>query len=322
MAARRDVRICGTLLCTQALRRAVLIECLAHRDDLPRLIEKRAYRFRTADFPNGNALSWRQSLNLIRAAIQHTCSMPAWYTRDESIPVLTASGRLDAHGAIEFDAVWQSVPADVSHIVIDLTQVTYLSSIGIRSLVLIEKMLRARHGNLVLAGMTKFVSGVLETTGLLREFEVAADLNAARQRVRQAVKQNPQCFERTNGGRHYRFGSITDEPCFIDVWGSFETLSSDPRTVVAVLAQPSSPAPVSATAEELGLAFGYGALGDTRSWTRTTAGRSSSLGISPQSCLETETERRISFSPIGRSKWSWPYRKPRDSADRRRSKCN
>ena len=108
--------------------------------------------------------------------------MPAWYTRDDSISVLTANGRLDAHGAIELDEVWQLVPTDVSHIVIDLTQVNYLSSIGIRSLVSIEKTLRTRHGNLVLAGVTKFVSAVLETTGLLREFHVATDkLTATRQ---------------------------------------------------------------------------------------------------------------------------------------------
>src|SRR6185295_3907577 len=99
--------------------------------------------------------------------------MPAWFTRDDSIPVLTANGRLDAHGVIEFDEVWQSVPADVSHIVIDLTQVNYLSSIGIRSLVSIEKTLRTRHGNLVLGGCPKFVSAVLETTGLLSQFQVA-----------------------------------------------------------------------------------------------------------------------------------------------------
>src|SRR4051812_18611607 len=108
--------------------------------------------------------------------------MAAWYIQDDSIPVLTANGRLDAHGAVEFDEVWQSVPADVSHIVIDLTQVNYLSSIGIRSLISIEKTLRTRHGNLVLAGVTKFVSAVLETTGLLKEFQVASDLNEAKQR--------------------------------------------------------------------------------------------------------------------------------------------
>ena len=186
--------------------------------------------------------------------------------------MLTANGRLDAHGAIEFDEVWQSVPADVSHIVIDLTQVSYLSSIGIRSLVSVEKTLRTRHGNAVLAGATKFVFAVLETTGLLREFQVATDLNEAKQHIRQAVKQGQPSFERTNDGRHYRFSSITEEPCFIDLWGSLETFSNDARTVFAVLAQPGSSAPVGATAEELGLAFGNGALGDVRSWSPDCSG--------------------------------------------------
>ena len=198
--------------------------------------------------------------------------MPAWYTRDDSISVLTAKGRLDAHGAIEFDEVWQLVPADVSHVVIDLTQVDYLSSIGIRSLISIEKTLRTRHGNLVLAGVTKFVSAVLETTGLMRELQVATDLHEAKQLVRLAVKQDPQSFERANGGRHYHFGSMTEEPCFIDLWGSLEILSSDPQTVFAVFAQPSSLAPVGVSAEELGLAFGKGALGDARSWSPDCSG--------------------------------------------------
>src|SRR5262249_44489928 len=182
---------------------------------------------------------------------QQSSSMPVWYTCNDTIPTLTANGRLDAHGAAELDEVWQSVPADVSHVVFDLSGVNYLSSIGIRSLVSIEKTLRSRHGHLVLTGVTRFVSAVLETTGLLREFQAAASLNEALDRVRQAFKPAQEYFERSSNGRHYRFGAMTEEACFIDIWGSFQVVSSDPRTIFELLAQP-PPMPVSVTAEELG----------------------------------------------------------------------
>ncbi len=198
--------------------------------------------------------------------------MPAWYIQEDSIPVVAVRGRLDAHEAIAFDEVWRSIPSQFSHVVVDLTEANYLSSIGIRSLVSLEKTLRARQGHMVLTGVSRFVSSVLETTGLLREFQVAADREDAKQRVREAGRRNPNSFERAEGERRYSFGSIADEACFFDLWGFSEISSTDPRKVFAILAEAPLSGPVNATLEEVGLVFGIGALGGLRSWSPNYSG--------------------------------------------------
>src|SRR5437867_8963135 len=92
---------------------------------------------------------------------------------DRSIPVVSVQGRLDGRGAAAFDEIWETLPAGSSHVVLDLTAVDYLSSLGIRSLVTAEKSLRARSGRTTLAGLKPPVARVLEITGLLREFQQA-----------------------------------------------------------------------------------------------------------------------------------------------------
>jgi anti-sigma B factor antagonist len=90
---------------------------------------------------------------------------------DRSVPVLSVEGRLDARGAAAFNQAWKTLPPETSHVVLDLTAVDYLSSVGIGSLITAEKSFRERHGRMILAGLSPFVARILETTGLLREFQ-------------------------------------------------------------------------------------------------------------------------------------------------------
>src|SRR5436190_23497010 len=100
-------------------------------------------------------------------------------SQDRSVPILSVQGRLDARGADAFDEIWKTVPPEASHAVLDLSEVGYLSSIGIRSLISAEKSLRERHGRAILVGLSPFVARVLETTGLLREFQHASNVPVA-----------------------------------------------------------------------------------------------------------------------------------------------
>ena len=102
----------------------------------------------------------------------------------DHIPVLTLSGRFDASGAAQFDDVVCALDSDAPYWVLDFAGVAYLSSIGLRSLVALEKSRRARDGGLILAGLTRSVRQVLELTrldGWLRSVPTASEaLDAAR----------------------------------------------------------------------------------------------------------------------------------------------
>jgi anti-sigma B factor antagonist len=73
-----------------------------------------------------------------------------------------------------------------SHVVIDMEQVKYLSSAGIRPLLALDRQVRGREGRLVLCGLTRDVESVFVATRLISSsrsspatFENAADVPTA-----------------------------------------------------------------------------------------------------------------------------------------------
>ncbi len=75
-------------------------------------------------------------------------------------------GRLDIAGAAEIDLHFNVVAGSRNGVIVDMSEVTFLASIGIRTLVLGSKMVRRRGGNLVLLSPLPDVEKVLEITGV------------------------------------------------------------------------------------------------------------------------------------------------------------
>ena len=97
-----------------------------------------------------------------------------------SYVVLKVSGRMDAENAVEFeDACNKCVTEGHSVVVIDLSGLAYVSSMGLRSFLSIAKALQARGGTLRLAGMKGLVKQVFEITGLMQAFSVFESLDSA-----------------------------------------------------------------------------------------------------------------------------------------------
>ena len=82
------------------------------------------------------------------------------------VPVLTLTGRFDGSAAVVFDEQASALGTGSPHWVIDFTSVSYLSSLGIRSLVALETRLKAHDGGLVLAALAPLVRRVLEVSRL------------------------------------------------------------------------------------------------------------------------------------------------------------
>jgi len=191
---------------------------------------------------------------------------------DRSIPVLSVEGRLDARGAATFDEVWGTLPPESTHVVLDLTGVDYLSSVGIGSLVLAEKSLRERHGRTILAGLSPFVARILETTGLLRELRHASSVPAA---IQEAIIAKAACdttTEHTIKGRLYRISPKSTESCDLELWEDYRQLPDTPGSVFSILEDQLSQMPIGATLEELGFAFGEGGFGKLASYSPDCVG--------------------------------------------------
>jgi len=89
-------------------------------------------------------------------------------------------GRLDIQGAEAVAMPLATLSGAKQNILIDMSQVTFLASIGIRHLVSATKALSRRGGQLILIGATDVVREVLTTAGLASMIRMVGSETEAR----------------------------------------------------------------------------------------------------------------------------------------------
>ncbi len=100
--------------------------------------------------------------------------------RTNNILMISLAGRLDAFGASQLDEAIKELIKDYDFsIVIDMENVPYLSSGGIRILLATEKMLKKRGGGIHLCGVNSYPLKVLETAGFDELFPIYSTQEAA-----------------------------------------------------------------------------------------------------------------------------------------------
>jgi len=86
---------------------------------------------------------------------------------DNGISLIKLSGILDINGAGEVETQFAGYCAgEKIRVIVDLSQVEFLASIGIRLLVLTAKSVASRGGRMVLLSPIPEVQSVLEITGI------------------------------------------------------------------------------------------------------------------------------------------------------------
>ena len=97
-----------------------------------------------------------------------------------NVTQLVLTGRLDFDGA---EAIEKDFAAATEHralVVVDLSGVTFLSSIGMRLFIKSARAQKSRGGKLVLAAPQPLVRKVLETTGIDKVIPLSSDVESAR----------------------------------------------------------------------------------------------------------------------------------------------
>ncbi len=92
--------------------------------------------------------------------------------------VVRPVGRLDSASSPELEKlINEKLDAGTRRLVFDLADMDYVSSAGLRVILLAGKKLRASQGKLVLSGMRDMVREVFEMSGFLTLFQVAANVD-------------------------------------------------------------------------------------------------------------------------------------------------
>ena len=87
---------------------------------------------------------------------------------------------MDAESAPQFEEKCKACIAEgITTLVVDLGELAYISSMGLRSFVFIAKTLKSRGGELRICRLTGLVKQVFEITGLIQTFAVYESAESA-----------------------------------------------------------------------------------------------------------------------------------------------
>lgn len=95
------------------------------------------------------------------------------------VAVVTLEGRFDAPAAPEAESAFKDCLSDgTTQVLVDLSGVEYISSGGLRVIIMVTKALERVNGTLKLCGLTPFVSEVFDITNLSKRYEICQDRQA------------------------------------------------------------------------------------------------------------------------------------------------
>lgn len=95
-------------------------------------------------------------------------------SEENGIATARLEGSLDGKTSPEVRELLRPVLAANSRLILDLTRVDYLSSAGLRLLLLLYRELGARKGKLALLGVSEDIRAVMSHTGFLNFFTLVA----------------------------------------------------------------------------------------------------------------------------------------------------
>lgn len=97
----------------------------------------------------------------------------------DDITVVVVSGDIDSKTAPEFERFTKLAMEKNEVIAIDLTAVGFMSSAGLRVLLMVYRNIKHQNGKVVLVGVSEEIQDVMSTTGFINFFQIAETLEEA-----------------------------------------------------------------------------------------------------------------------------------------------
>jgi len=176
-------------------------------------------------------------------------------TSEGKIPVFNLKGRFDGYGASLFDEESSKISEEINYWIIDFSEVNYLSSAGIRSLIKAEKSLRTKTGRTILVALSAGLRRVLELTGLLGQFHISDSISEALKQVKEIQTADESAIKHLLDDREYQLRWASKKASILDLWGSLNNIKDGELFSENLICT---------NLQELGYAFGIGGFGNTK----------------------------------------------------------
>jgi anti-anti-sigma factor len=207
----------------------------------------------------------RTAGDLVRGRNAAPLALEMEITLDSRRPalVLRLAGRFDGDGAPVFDGFVEALNRFDESWILDFSEVRYISSLGLRSLMKAEKRLRTRHEMLVLAGLSRPVRHVLEMARLHTVLRLVASVDEALLLARAGSVAPDRALRSTRQGRTCATWLLGGQS-LLETWGP------PPETLPR---QFEGDQLATLTIEDLACAVGFGGFGATRDQACEATGR-------------------------------------------------
>jgi len=106
---------------------------------------------------------------------------------DDEIAHVLLDGRFDIQGAQEVDSRFEELAKNNKSMIVDLAKVSFLASLGIRTLMLSAKTLIRNGGEMAVCGANESVEKVLRTTGFNEVAGMYPDYESAASTLRERL---------------------------------------------------------------------------------------------------------------------------------------
>ncbi len=100
--------------------------------------------------------------------------------KQDGIVVIKLEGRLDTANYEDAEKkIWRMIEEGEKFFLIDMSELNYISSSGLRVLLKSLKKLRSEDGNLVLSGLNNILQDVFEISGFSKFFDIYGSTDEA-----------------------------------------------------------------------------------------------------------------------------------------------
>lgn len=96
---------------------------------------------------------------------------------EDGITKISLSGRLDIEGTLKVDGEFNAITEEKRNVVVDLSEVSFLASLGIRTLIIGAKATANKGGKLVLLNPQPNVEKVLRISNVDTVMPIIRDMN-------------------------------------------------------------------------------------------------------------------------------------------------
>lgn len=101
-------------------------------------------------------------------------------TQNNGFTVISITGSMDATTTPDFDAECKKqIDSGATGIIVDMSGIQYISSAGLRGILMLAKLAKPKNIKLGFCGMQQMVSDMFKLSGFLNILKVFADVDTA-----------------------------------------------------------------------------------------------------------------------------------------------